>query len=198
MCLLVYLICCFLLFFFFLFFFVCVCFPNKTNEMKWNEMKCYSISTQFKSLRQTCSAERHVRTSIKESISVDEMRLVVTVHSHWSNHQSYHLHLVWHGYQTHIVDLCTWGLRSRTRFEVAWCFAAAGIMQQAMVRVIACRASIMTFAFPWHVTSPQAVETIPFDFLQGSNVGARVACGNCRAYTEDDYHLKLRTPFCLW
>ena len=31
MCLLVYLICCFLLFFFF---FVCVCFPNKTNEMK--------------------------------------------------------------------------------------------------------------------------------------------------------------------
>jgi len=39
-------------------------------------------------------------------------------------------------------------------------------MQQAMVRLIACRASIMTFAFPWHVTSPQAVETIPLTFYK--------------------------------
>ena len=138
----------------------------------------YFSSTQVKSLHQVCSAERYIRTSIKECISVDEMRLVVTVLSHWSNHQSYHLHLGWHCYRTRIVDLYTWGLRSRNRFEVAWCFAAARvwavvIMQQVVVWLIACRASITTFAFPSHVTLPKAVETIPLTFYKAPTFGHR-------------------------
>jgi len=129
----------------------------------------YFSSTQVKSLHQVCSAERYIRISIKEGISIDEMRLVVTVHLHWRYHQSYLLHLGRYRCWTRIVDLRSRWLRSHTRLKVAWRFLAAWvwaavIVQQAMVRLIASCESIITFTLPWHVTSPQAVETILFTF----------------------------------
>ena len=101
----------------------------------------YFSSTQVKSLHQVCSAERYIWTSINESVHVDMMGLVVTVHSYWCYHQSYHLHLGRYRYRTRVVDLRSRWLRGHTRLKVACRFLAAWvwavvIVQQAMVRLI--------------------------------------------------------------